>query len=74
MSNPWKDMANDAGYPYGTDENRMMAQMIEQDYMLQAAYEDYHREQQEKWQDEQWEIYCDEMDYYDWLLDSRVIP
>jgi hypothetical protein len=27
----YEDMANDAGYPYGTDENMQMASMMEAD-------------------------------------------
>ena len=31
----YNDMANDAGYPYGTDENEQMAQSIEAEHMKQ---------------------------------------
>jgi hypothetical protein len=31
----YEDMANDAGYPYGTDENQQMARNIEEDHMRQ---------------------------------------
>ena len=66
--NIWKDLANDAGYPYGTNENEMMAMMIEEDYWREVSWEEYMREQENKWIEEQQEIYQDEMDYYDWLL------
>lgn len=31
----YNDMANDAGYSYGTDENELMAAWIEQDHRYQ---------------------------------------
>lgn len=36
----YNDMANDAGYPYGTEENQQMANWIESDhlYQMQQAY------------------------------------
>ena len=40
----YEDMANDAGYPYGTDENRQMAEMAEQ----------YERDEYHKWMEEQY--------------------
>jgi len=67
----YEDMANDAGYFYGTVENRMMADMLEQDFAMQVAYEQYMKEIEEQYWQEQWEEYCDEMDYYDWLLSRR---
>lgn len=30
----YEDMANDAGYPYGTPENKMLAQEIERQQMM----------------------------------------
>jgi len=39
----YEDMANDAGYRYGTDENRQMAQSIEADHYRQ--YQELEQEQ-----------------------------
>lgn len=39
----YEDMANDAGYSFGTDENRQMAEMIY--YHEQQAWQEYHEEQ-----------------------------
>jgi hypothetical protein len=41
----YNDLANDAGYPYGTEENEMMAQQLEQ--AEEAAFWEYIKEQQE---------------------------
>lgn len=40
----YNDMANDAGYGYGTEENQQMAQMLEYEEM--RAQEEYWAEQQ----------------------------
>ena len=44
----YKDMANDAGYPYGGDENEQMAQAIEQDHMRQMQEWDYEQQCEEE--------------------------
>jgi len=40
----YNDMAYNVGYPFGTEQNRQMAQLIEQDHMQQLedmALEEY---------------------------------
>jgi hypothetical protein len=53
----YNDMANDAGYSYGSDENEQMAQMIE--WEEQVAWQQHFEEQE----------YMEEMErYYDILF------
>lgn len=53
----YNDMANDAGYRYGSDENAQMAEMIENDQQRRAAEdreeEEYWQEQEEYWQEQE---------------------
>ena len=44
----YNDMANDAGYRYGSDENMQMAQMIEEDERVHER-EEYHRHMEEQY-------------------------
>ena len=49
----YNDMANDAGYGYGTDENEQMAMMLEWEEMME--WQRYYDEQQ--YIKEYWENY-----------------
>lgn len=49
----YNDMANDAGYSYGTDENEQMAMMLEWEEMME--WQRYYDEQQHI--KEYWETY-----------------
>jgi len=41
----YNDMANDAGYSYGSLENQQLAEQIEYDEMHRAQMNDYYEEE-----------------------------
>jgi hypothetical protein len=52
----YNDMANDAGYKYGTPENEQMAQMIEEEHARDMAEAEMNAQaQQEAEAEAQWE-------------------
>ena len=52
----YNDMACDAGYPFGTRENKQMAMMIEEEHMRQHQEWD---EMEEEYQRQQYEEYVE---------------
>jgi len=46
----YEDMANDAGCPYGTDDNKYMAAMIEEQEYRATMESQYHDEMEEQYQ------------------------
>jgi len=60
----YNDMANDAGYGYGSEENQQMASMIEHEERSQQ--QEYYEEQYEM----QWQQYYEEqqVEYYEILF------
>lgn len=55
----YNDMANDAGYRYGTQENAQMAQILEQEeienYYRELEYKHYCEQEYFKYQEEVYE-------------------
>lgn len=61
----YHDMANDAGERYGTQGNEQLAAMAEADHRRMM-------EEQEAADDYEYELYLEEMGYYDMLPDPAI--
>jgi len=71
----YEDMANDAGYRYGTPENRQLAAYLEEEewrnYQAQKSYAEAEYDAYCEWVLVMEELAYEEEIYYDWILSQK---